>query len=269
MADLECKQIGPVLQITLNRPDRMNALSADMREGLKQQFFQIEADIETSGLGRQVVRAVVLTGAGRGFCAGADLDVETMLARRAGIEQDLQNGMNKVIAQMQTLPVPIIAAVNGAAAGAGLGLALACDVLLASPQAKFHLAFARIGAVLDGGTSFFLSQALGPYRAKALALQGGSFSSEEAMEWGLVEAVHSDESLLEEALSKAVMLAQGPAVSQSLIKQQFLEASVSDLSDCLEAEARAQALAFQSEDFEIGVRAFADGAKPRFVGASS
>lgn len=269
MADLDCQQIGSVLQITLNRPERMNALSVEMREGLKQQFAAICADIDAVGLGQQAVRAIVLTGAGRGFCAGADLDVETILARRDGIEKDLQKGMNTVIAQMQRLPIPIIAAVNGAAAGAGLGLALACDLILATHEAKFHLAFARIGAVLDGGTSFFLTQQLGPYRAKALALQGGSFTAEQALTWGLVEAVYSSDMLMKEALSKAQKLSGGPATSLSLIKQQILAATTTGLDDCLSLEAKAQAQAFQSPDFEIGVRAFAQGEKPRFVGSSN
>ncbi len=211
MTDLLVERNGDLLVLTLNRPKRLNAMSEEMREGLIGALKDAAADLS--------VRAVLITGAGRGFCSGADLDPDTILPRRPMIERQVNAGVNQVVRLLRDLPVPVIAAVNGPAAGAGFSLALCADVVIAARSAKFHLAFVRIGAVLDGGISALLSQKIGTSRTTALAMLGGGLDAEKAESLGLVHKVVEDDQLVEESRKLASKLASGPTIALGLIKK--------------------------------------------------
>ena len=258
MSDILVARDDDLLILTLNRPEKLNAMSEDMRNGLLREL--------NTEMGGRSARAMLITGSGRGFCTGADLDPETILARRPTIETRIQAGINQVVRLMRDLPIPVIAAVNGAAAGAGVSLALASDIILAARSAKFHLSFAKIGAVLDGGSSSMLTHRIGAARTTALAMLGGSVDAETAQAWGLVFRVVDDESLNEEALALAKRLAAGPTVALGLIKREISAAQTASLDDALRLEAASQGRAFATEDFEEGVRAFTENRKPRFKG---
>jgi 2-(1,2-epoxy-1,2-dihydrophenyl)acetyl-CoA isomerase len=233
-------------------------MSADMRNGLLREL--------TAETDKPSVRAILLTGSGRGFCTGADLDLDTILERRALIEGQIKAGTNQVIRLMRDIPVPVIAAVNGAAAGAGFSLALASDFVVAAQSAKFHLSFAKIGAVLDAGSSSFLTHKIGAARTTALAMLGGSIDAQTAFDWGLAFNVVEDEDLMTEATTLAKRLASGPTRALGLIKASIEAARTSSLEDSLRLEAASQGQAFASEDFEEGVRAFSVNRKPVFKG---
>lgn len=248
---------GAVTVLTLNDPERYNALDDAMLAALR------EALDEATGDG--VTRAIVLAGAGPGFCAGARLDGGLFESGR-GVAGLLTEGVNPVITRMRDAAVPIVAAVHGAAAGAGVGLALAGDIVLAARSARFVLSFARLGAAMDAGTSVFVQQSIGAARARALALLGQPLGAEAAMQWGMVWEVVEDTALLARALDVAGQLADGPPVGIGLIKRQLQAAATAGLPEALAAEAAAQAQAFATEDLQEGARAFRERRPPRFAG---
>ncbi|MDO6459677.1 enoyl-CoA hydratase-related protein [Granulosicoccaceae sp. 1_MG-2023] len=258
MSDLLAETHDNVLTLTLNRPERLNAMSPAMRESLLEVLT--EQSTEPS------VRAVLIRANGRGFCTGADVEPAQILARRANIGEQVENGINRIIGLLCSLPLPVIAAVNGPAAGAGVSLALASDLMLVNRDAEFHLAFARIGAVMDGGSSWFLSRAIGPRRTAALALSGGSFSAEEALEWGLACKMTDNETLWSEAARMAEKLAAGPTLAQGLIKKEIAMAATLELGGALSLEAECQQIAFNSDDFAEAIRARQDKRTPHFSG---
>jgi 2-(1,2-epoxy-1,2-dihydrophenyl)acetyl-CoA isomerase len=258
MADLLVNRDNDVLTLTLNRPDVMNALSEDMKQGLIREF-QTE-------MAAPSVRAILITGSGRGFCTGADLDLTTILDRRPLIEGQVKAGVNQLIKLMRDIPIPVVAAVNGAAAGAGFSLALASDFILAAQSAKFHLSFAKIGAVMDGGMSSFLTHKIGAARTTSLAMLGGSIDAETAFDWGLAFNIVEDEELMADARKLAQRLASGPTRSLGLIKAEIEAARTASLEDSLRLEARSQHQAFNTDDFEEGVTAFTEKRKAEFKG---
>lgn len=215
--------------------------------------------------GDGATRAIVLAGAGPGFCAGARLDGD-LFESGGGVAALLAEGVNPVITRMRGAAVPIVAAVHGAAAGAGVGLALAADIVIAARSARFVLSFARLGAAMDAGTSAFVQHSIGAARARALALLGQPLGAETAAEWGLVWEVTEDSALLARALAVAEQLAAGPPVAIGLIKRQLQTAANAGLPEVLAAEAAAQAQAFATEDLREGARAFWEKRLPRFVG---
>ncbi|MGO1500989.1 MAG: enoyl-CoA hydratase/isomerase family protein [Marinobacter sp.] len=258
MSDLLKEWHGDVLILTLNRADKLNALTDEMREGL------INALAEQQD--QPKARAVLIRANGRGFCVGADLQPGKIQSRRETIQQDMEAGINKVISGIRNVPVPVIAAVNGPAAGAGFSIALAADIAIANESARFHLSFARIGAVLDGGMSYFLSRKIGATRTSALAMLGGNISAKEALEMGLVYGVSEDACLQEDALALAIKLASGPTVALSLMKTQIESAQTAPLDEVLAFEARCQGQAFRTDDFEEGVTAFQQQRSASFKG---
>ena len=191
---------GAVRILTMNRPERLNALNAEIQDGLRKAFDDIEAD--------DSVRAVLLTGAGRGFCAGADLN------QNAGITRDLGEALEKqykpLVRRMRALPKPIVAAINGVAAGAGVNIALAGDIIIAAKSANFTQAFIRIGLVPDAGGTFFLPRLIGEARAKGLAMLGETITADQALEYGLVFRLFDDDVFATEALAIATNLAANP-----------------------------------------------------------
>lgn len=258
MSDLLKERIGEMLILTLNRPDKLNALSDAMRIGLQETLEQERRSPSA--------RAVLIRANGRGFCVGADVDPDNILPRRADIREQIEHGINRVITLMRELPVPIVAAVNGPAAGAGVSLALASDIVLAGRSARFHLAFVRIGAVLDGGASYFLTRRLGAAKTAELAMLGGNLDAERAEQMGLISRAVDDEALESEALTLGKRLAEGPAVALSLIKREIALADTVPLEEVLRFEAQSQGEAFASDDFEEGIRAFQEKRKAVFKG---
>jgi len=258
MADLEVTREGAVLVLTLNQPARLNPLSHTMREGL------ITALREE--LGNPQARAIVVTGAGRGFCSGADLDLSTILARRGKVGGQMVGGLNVLTRLMREIPVPVIAAVNGPAAGVGFSLALSADLLVAGACARFELTFTRIGAAPDGGAVHTLCRKIGEARAARIAMLGQGLSAAEADSCGLLTELAPEGQALPAAMALAQRLAAGPGVSYAMIKRQILASNGASLDDSLRLETLCQDTAFNSEDFEEGVRAFGEKRKPVFKG---
>jgi 2-(1,2-epoxy-1,2-dihydrophenyl)acetyl-CoA isomerase len=252
---------GAVARVTLNRPDKLNALTQVMSDELCDAFEKIHED--------DAVRAVVLTGAGRGFCAGQDL-TEFEESYRAGerpdIEQHLEKTYHRLIPIIVNTPQPVIAAVNGVAAGAGLSLAVACDIRLASEEARFTQAFVKIGLVPDSGGTWLLPRVVGYARALELSMTGDMVDARTALDIGLVTQVLPADSFVEEASAYAKRLADMPTRALSATKRLIRENLTADLDTALAAEGNAQAQMGQTEDHLEGVMAFAEKREPRFEG---
>lgn len=245
--------------LTLNRPERLNALNRQVLVDLTDAWAKIEGDA--------AIRAVLLTGAGRGFCAGADLAAtseEDLSKRDAGAI--LEKFYNPMILRMRGLGKPIVAAVNGPAAGAGMSLALASDIVIAARSASFLQAFARIGLLPDAGSTWFLPRLVGDARARALALLAPQFSAEQAQAWGLVWQVVDDAVLMDEARKIALGLANGPTRAIGSIKQAIGAAWGNTFSQSLDTERDLQRELGRSEDFAEGVAAFLQKRKANFKG---
>jgi 2-(1,2-epoxy-1,2-dihydrophenyl)acetyl-CoA isomerase len=250
---------GDLLVLTFNRPDHMNAVSRGMYDVLMEQLDQVAR--------RQTARAVLLTGAGRAFCAGADLSGSSLVDNRHSIEQSMNRGVTHFINALGELPVPVIAAVNGPAAGVGLGFALAADLVICGRSATFLTAWTRIGAVCDGGVSWTLPRKVGSTRAFAMAAFGDEpIDAETALEWGLVWKVFDDAELRQQAIALGRKLAAGPTAAYALIKKQFRFAETSTLADSLRYEASCQGKAFATDDFVEGVTAYQQKRPPGFTG---
>ena len=248
---------GSIAILTLNNPERYNALGGSLLSDLNAALDEV--------LGEPRARAVLLTGAGKGFCSGAQFGGDTFGAGE-GIAERMRGSINPVIEKIRNLPIPVVVAMNGAAAGAGVGIALAGDIVIAARSARFILSFVRLGAALDGGTSLFLQRSIGAARARALALLGEPLAAETAAEWGLIWKTVDDADLLEEAMAIAQKLADGPPVSLGLIKGQIEAAWNSSLASTLDDEASSQARAFVTEDLREGAAAFVEKRPARFTG---
>jgi len=209
-------------------------------------------------------RALLLTGAGRGFCAGQDL---TEIAEASAAEiGDLLDAYNPLILKLRALPIPVICAVNGVAAGAGANLALACDIVLAAQSATFLQAFAKIGLIPDCGGTWLLPRLIGDPRARALSMLAEPVSAETAAAWGMIWRAVADEQLMREAEALAARLAAGPTAALGLVKQALDESAVNDLEDQLDLEAELQEEAAENPDFAEGLRAFLEKRPPTFTG---
>lgn len=246
---------GGVATITLNRPDSLNALNATMRREL---LAAIKAAARDDS-----VRALLITGSGRAFCAGADL--------RGGegerqFRRVLTSEYNPLIEAIRTLPKPVVVAVNGVAAGAGMSLVLAADLVVAADVARFVPAFNRIGLVPDSGLTRVLVRALGRHRAAQLLLSGESLSAGEAADAGLVTAVVPADGLAEAARELALRLAAGPSRALGYTKRLINAAEEATLRGMLAQEAAFQDLAGRTDDHAEGVAAFAEKREPRFSG---
>jgi 2-(1,2-epoxy-1,2-dihydrophenyl)acetyl-CoA isomerase len=256
MPEVEVRREGGVQTIVLNRPDVLNALNADMHEALAAALKDARAD---------EVRAVVITGAGRGFCVGQDL---TEFRDATGdIADRLRASYHPNILAIRALEKPVIAAVNGAAAGAGLSLACACDIRIASDAAVFVPAFVNIGLVPDSGGSFFIARLLGPARAFEWMTSGRTLTAAEAEEWGLVSEVVEADALEGHVAELAGRLGAMPTRAIGMTKRLFDRAADSTLEDQLEFEAQLQSAATKTNDFREGVTAFLEKRKPEFSGS--
>src|SRR5690242_10164034 len=250
------KQDG-LATLTLNQPAKLNAVSRKMIAEIKAAWEDIAADGS--------VRAVLLTGAGRGFCAGADLS-DPDRANDADSGSALEKFFNPTIRLMRALPKPIVAAVNGVAAGVGMSFALASDIAIAAKSASFLQAFARIGLLPDGGSTWFLPRLVGEQRARALAMLAPQIKAEQAKQWGLIWDVAEDADLMKVATEVARRLADGPTLSLARIKEAMNRAATQPLSAQLDVERDFQRELGKSADFKEGVAAFLAKRKPTFKG---
>lgn len=249
-----------VAVVTMNRPGRRNALTRDLKEALRDAVAEVGAD--------PAVRAVVLAGSGSAFCVGQDLD-EHAAALRADESTALttvEQHYNPIVHGLVGMPKPVVGAINGTCVGAGLGLALACDLRVAAEGARFATAFAAIGLSADSGLSAFLVHALGAARASELMLLGESFTAEQAAQWGLVRAVVPPEQVRDVALELAGRLAAGPTAAYAEIKNALAFGAVAPLDAALVAEAAAQARLGRTSDHLGAVEAFLAKRRPTFEG---
>ena len=245
--------------IRLDRPDKLNALTGRMAEEV--------LDVLGASAEDPAVRCVVITGEGRGFSAGQDLgEFSARGLSSLDIAEHLRSGYNRMIAALVELPKPVLAGVNGVAAGAGLSLALACDLRLASDAATFLQAFVKIGLVPDSGGTWLLARAVGFARALELSITGRKVDAEEAARIGLVHRVVSADSFPRELDALAASFAEGPTRAVGATKRLMSEAMGSTLGETLEREAAVQAEMAGSPDFEEGVQAFLDKRPARFIG---
>jgi 2-(1,2-epoxy-1,2-dihydrophenyl)acetyl-CoA isomerase len=255
VAEVETRKDEGVLTITLNRPEVLNAFDSAMHAAFRPALEEAAA---------QDVRAVVLTGAGRGFCVGQDL--KEFREATGDIGERLRTAYNPNVLRLRDLEKPVIAAVNGPAAGAGLSLACACDVRLAAESATFVPAFVNLGLVPDTGGTYFVERLLGYSRAFEWLCSGRPLSAGDAHAWGLVAEVVSDGRLADRAAELAATLAALPTRAIGLTKRLLEHAALASLTDQLELEAELQAQAAASEDFREGVAAFLEKREPRFSG---
>ncbi len=248
-----------VATITLNRPDTLNAFNDTMIRETTHAFKQAARNRD--------IRCVVITGAGRGFSSGQDLaDVQ---AREGdfSIGDHLRHGYHRLIQAMVRLEKPVIAAVNGVAAGAGVGVALAADLRIASEKASFILAFSRVGLIPDSGVNWFLPRLIGYARAYQMAITAEKVRADQALAWGMVNAVVSPDAFQDEVNAWAQRLASGPSLAFGLTKRAMHRALTQTLDDALAYEAHLQEIAGRSHDYREGVQAFLEKRPPQFTGS--
>ncbi len=241
--------------ICLNRPDKLNSLNATMRRELLDAFDRMANE----------ARAVMITGRGRAFCAGQDLgDVDP--ASGVDLQKVLRQEYEPILQALNDLPIPVVCAVNGPAAGAGANLALACDIVIAGQSAIFIEAFAGIGLVPDAGGTYWLPRIVGMQRAMGMCLLAEKIDAETAERWGLVWRMVEDEALYREAFDIALRLSEGPTVALGLTKEALRASLRNNLAEQLELEANHQAKAAKSRDFVEGVSAFLEKRPAEFEG---
>jgi 2-(1,2-epoxy-1,2-dihydrophenyl)acetyl-CoA isomerase len=251
---------GPVAILSMNHPDVLNAVSPEMLKGMADALDAIDASNDR-------IRCLMLTGTGRAFSTGANLQGRGDGLAKRGAGRTLETVFHPFIRRLRDLPFPIITAVNGAAAGAGMSLALMGDLILCARSAYFLQAFRRIGLVPDCGSTWLLPRLIGRARALELSLLGERLPAETALAWGLVNRVYDDAALMDEARKLAHDLASGPTVALGMIRRLYWESPENSYERQLDLECRSQRLAGTTEDFREGVKAFLEKRPAKFVGA--
>ena len=251
-----------VLKLTLNRPEVLNAMNADLIMGLLDSFYEAKKD--------KKVRSIIITGSGRGFCAGADL-VDGGWPSSEGLSSgevtfnNMENAFNPLVKAITQSNKPVISAINGIAAGGGVGLALCGDIVLAAESAKFKLVFGpNLGIISDVGASWFVPNLIGRARANGMGLLGEDIPAKQAKDWGLIWDCVPDEELLNKAMEIAEKIADGPIEGLKAIVKAHDRALSSTLSEQLDYEKETQRLRTDYKDFKEGVKAFGEKRKPNF-----
>lgn len=246
--------------LTLNRPDRLNSFTQAMHREVRAALDQVQAD--------KTVRVLLLTGAGRGFCAGQDLNDRAVEPGGAGVDlgESVEKYYAPLVMTLRTLPMPVICAVNGVAAGAGANLALACDIVLAAKSASFIEAFSKLGLIPDTGGTWALPRLIGPARAMGLAMLGERLPAEKAEEWGLIWRCVPNDALMIEAMAMAEHFAAAPTKGLAYTKKAMLASSTNTLEQQLALEASMMRELGYSHDYREGVAAFIDKRQPQFQG---
>jgi 2-(1,2-epoxy-1,2-dihydrophenyl)acetyl-CoA isomerase len=243
--------------ITLNRPEKLNAFNREMALLLQEKLDEAAAD--------PAIRCVYITGAGKGFSAGQDLE-EVVDPNGPGMQKILKEHYNPIITKIRKLPKPVIAAVNGVAAGAGANIALACDIVLATAGASFIQAFSKIGLIPDSGGTFHLPRLIGLQKASALMMLGDKITSAEAVQMGMIYKVYTDDVFQEETKKIAATLAQMPTKALAYIKHALNQSAENSLEAQLQIEDEFQQKAAATTDFKEGVQAFLEKRLPNFKG---
>jgi 2-(1,2-epoxy-1,2-dihydrophenyl)acetyl-CoA isomerase len=246
-----------IASITLNRPDKFNSFTKEMALAMQDALRHCATD--------ENVRVIVITGAGKAFCAGQDL-AEATSEDFAGFSEVVSQHYNPIIAIMRNLPIPIIVAVNGVAAGAGANIALAGDIVIASTAASFIQAFSKIGLVPDSGGTYILPRLIGMQKASALMMLGDKIAAQEAMEMGMIYKVFAEENFAEKTVEIVNQIAAMPTKGLALTKQLLNESLQNTLPDQLQQECNLQTVAGNTKDYQEGVAAFIQKRKPNFIG---
>jgi 2-(1,2-epoxy-1,2-dihydrophenyl)acetyl-CoA isomerase len=253
---IDFKADGPITRITLNRPDRLNSFTVQMHEELRDAL---------ASLGD--ARVLILTGAGRGFCAGQDLNDRAVAPGQAvDLGETVEQCWNPLIRTLTSLPQPVIARINGVAAGAGANIALACDIVIAARSAKFIQSFSSIGLIPDSGGTWALPRLIGQARALGLALTGEPLPADKAEEWGMIWRAVDDESLDSEVDAIAARLASLPPLGLAAIKEMIRASWAHDLDEELDRQALAMRRLGFTEDYREGVAAFLEKREAKFTG---
>jgi 2-(1,2-epoxy-1,2-dihydrophenyl)acetyl-CoA isomerase len=249
-----------IATLTLNRPDRLNSFTQAMHREVRAALDQVESD--------KSVRVLLLTGAGRGFCAGQDLNDRAVEPGAPGVDlgESVEKYYAPLVLTLRTLPMPVICAVNGVAAGAGANLALACDIVLAARSASFIEAFCKLGLIPDTGGTWALPRLVGPARAMGLALLGDRLPAEKAEQWGLIWRCVDDAELMNEAMTMARHFAAAPTKGLAYTKKALLASSTNTLEQQLALEGQMMRELGYSHDYREGVSAFIDKRQPHFKG---
>jgi len=252
---------GGVARMTLNRPARLNSFIVAMHEEVRDALAQVAND--------RSVRVLVLTGAGRAFCAGQDLADRSVAPGAAppDLGESIERYYGPLVLALRRLPIPVLCAVNGAAAGAGANIALACDIVIAARSASFLQAFCKLGLLPDTGGTYFLPRLLGHARATGLAMLGDKLSAEQAAVWGLIWKCVDDDQLAAETDALARHFASAPTLGLARTKQALQASGLNTLEQQLDLERDGMRELGRSADYREGVAAFMDKRAPRFVGA--
>ena len=252
--------VDGIAKLTLNRPDRLNSFTVQMHEEVRSALDALEAD--------DSVRTLLITGAGRGFCAGQDLSDRAVAPGSDAVDlgESVEKRYNPLVRTLTSLPVPVVCAVNGVAAGAGASIAFACDIVLAARSAKFVMSFANIGLIPDSGGSWAMPRLAGQARALGMALTGEPVSAEQAADWGLVWRCVDDDALMDEATALATKFSHAPTRGLAETKKLMRSAFTRSLDEQLDLERDQMRALGRSDDYREGVDAFMNKRKPVFKG---
>lgn len=258
MSSITLEKIKGIGKITLNRPDVFNSFNREMALSLQAALDDCEKD--------ESIRVIYLTGTGKAFCAGQDLSEVSNPELNPGFKKILEEHYNPIITRLRNIPLPVVCAVNGVAAGAGANIALACDIVVAHEKVKFIQAFSLIGLVPDSGGTYILPRLVGYQKAMALAMLGDRVNAMDAERMGMIYRVFSDEEFADGSLSIAAKLAQMPTKGLAYTKFLFNQSLTNNLEQQLALEGEYQIKASETEDYQEGVTAFIEKRKPSFKG---